>query len=39
VLLALGTFSPTLAGEIVMGVQAAGVAGLAALQFVGLRRA
>ena len=38
-LLALGTFSPTLAGEIVIAVQAAGVAGLAALQYAGLRRA
>jgi len=32
-------FGPTLAGQIVIGVQAAGVLGLAALQYAGLRRA
>jgi hypothetical protein len=37
--LAVDAFSPTLAGQIVIAVQAAGVAGLAALQYLGLRRA
>jgi hypothetical protein len=37
--LAAGAWSPTTGGEIVIAVQAAGVAGLAALQTVGLRRA
>ena len=32
-------FTPTLGGQIVIAVQAAGVAGLAALQYAGLRRA
>jgi hypothetical protein len=39
ILLAVDGFSPTLAGQIVVAVQAAGVAGLAALQYAGLRRA
>ena len=38
-LLAVDGFSPTLAGQVVVAVQAAGVAGLAALQGVGMRRA
>jgi hypothetical protein len=38
-LLAADGFSPTLAGQIAIGVQAAGVAALAALQAAGLRRA
>ena len=38
-LLAADGFTPTLAGQVVIGVQAAGVAGLAALQYAGLRRA
>ena len=38
-LLAADAFSPTLAGQIAIAVQAAGVAGLAALQAAGLRRA
>jgi hypothetical protein len=38
-LLAADGFTPTLAGQIVIAVQAAGVAGLAALQYEGLRRA
>jgi hypothetical protein len=32
-------FSPTVAGQVVIALQAAGVAGLAALQYAGLRRA
>jgi hypothetical protein len=39
ILLAVDAFSPTVAGQIVIAVQALGVAGLAALQYVGLRRA
>jgi hypothetical protein len=39
ILLLVDGFSPTLAGQIVIAVQAAGVAGLAALQYAGLRRA
>jgi hypothetical protein len=39
ILLAVDGFSPTLAGQIVVAIQAAGVAGLAALQYAGLRRA
>ena len=39
ILLAVDGFGPTLAGQLVIAVQAAGVAGLAALQYVGLRRA
>jgi hypothetical protein len=38
-LLAVDGFGPTLAGQLVVAVQAAGVAGLAALQYAGLRRA
>ena len=38
-LLAVDGFSPDLAGQIVIAVQAVGVAGLAALQYAGLRRA
>ena len=38
-LLAVDGFEPTLAGQVVVAVQAAGVAGLAALQYAGLRRA
>lgn len=38
-LLAAGWFSPTTAGQVVVALQAAGVAGLAALQYAGLRRA
>ena len=38
-LLAADGFTPTLAGQVVIAVQAAGVAGLAALQYAGLRRA
>ena len=38
-LLAADGFEPTLAGQIAIAVQAAGVAGLAALQYAGLRRA
>jgi len=37
--LAVDAFSPTLAGQVVIAVQAAGVLGLAALQTVALRRA
>ena len=37
--LALDAFTPTLAGQVVIAAQAAGVAGLAALQAAGLRRA
>jgi hypothetical protein len=39
-LIALGLdwFSPTLAGQVVIAVQAVGVAGFAALQYLGLRR-
>ena len=39
ILLAVDAFGPTLAGQLVIAVQAAGVAGLAALQYLGLRRA
>jgi hypothetical protein len=39
VALAVDAFSPTLAGQIVIAVQAAGVLGLAALQAAGFRRA
>jgi hypothetical protein len=39
ILLLVDGFTPTLAGQIVIAVQAAGVAGLAALQYAGLRRA
>jgi hypothetical protein len=39
VLLALDGFSPTLAGQILIAVQAVAVAGYAALQYLGLRRA
>ena len=38
-LLAADWFSPTAAGQVVIALQAAGVAGLAALQYAGLRRA
>jgi hypothetical protein len=38
-LLAVDGFGPTVAGQVVVAVQAAGVAGLAALQYAGLRRA
>jgi CHASE2 domain-containing sensor protein len=38
-LLAAGWFSPTAAGQVVIALQAAGVAALAALQYAGLRRA
>jgi hypothetical protein len=38
-LLAVDGLTPTLAGQIAIAVQAAGVAGLAALQYAGLRRA
>ena len=38
-MLAVDGFSPTLAGQVAVAVQAAGVAGLAALQAAGLRRA
>ena len=38
-LLVVDGFGPTLAGQVVVAVQAAGVAGLAALQYAGLRRA
>jgi hypothetical protein len=38
-LLAVDGFTPTLAGQIVVAVQAAGVAALAGLQYAGLRRA
>jgi hypothetical protein len=38
-LLAADWFSPTVAGQAVVALQAAGVAGLAALQYAGLRRA
>jgi hypothetical protein len=38
-LLAVDWFSPTTAGQVVIALQAAGVAGLAALQYAGLRRA
>jgi hypothetical protein len=37
--LGLDWFSPTLAGQVVIAVQAAGVATFAALQYAGLRRA
>jgi Na+/proline symporter len=39
-LIALGLdwFSPTIAGQVVIAVQAVGVAGFAAIQYVGLRR-
>ena len=39
ILLLVDGFTPTLGGQIVIAVQAAGVAGLAALQYAGLRRA
>jgi hypothetical protein len=39
IVLAVDAFSPTLAGQVVIAVQTAGVAGLAALQYAGLRRA
>ena len=38
-LLGADWFSPTVAGQVVIALQAAGVAGLAALQYAGLRRA
>ncbi len=38
-LLAADWFSPTTAGQVVVALQAAGVTGLAALQYAGLRRA
>ena len=38
-LLAVDGFGPTVAGQVVVAMQAAGVAGLAALQYAGLRRA
>ena len=38
-LLAADWFSPTAAGQVVIALQAFGVAGLAALQYAGLRRA
>jgi len=38
-LLAADWFSPTPAGQVVVALQAAGVAGLAGLQYAGLRRA
>jgi hypothetical protein len=38
IVLALDTFSPTLAGQVVIAVQAVGVAGFAAIQYLGLRR-
>jgi hypothetical protein len=38
-LLAADWFSPTTVGQVVIALQAAGVAGLAALQYTGLRRA
>jgi hypothetical protein len=38
-LLAADWFSPSTAGQVVIALQAAGVAGLAALQYLGLRRA
>ena len=38
-LLAVGGFSPTALGQAVIALQAFGVAGLAALQYAGLRRA
>jgi len=38
-LLAVDGFGPTVAGQVVVAVQAAGVSGLAALQYAGLRRA
>jgi hypothetical protein len=38
-LLAADWFSPTAAGQVVIALQAVGVAGLAALQYAGLRRA
>jgi hypothetical protein len=38
-LLAADWFTPTTAGQVVIAIQAAGVAGLAALQYAGLRRA
>jgi len=37
-LLAVDGFSPSLAGQVVVALQAAGVAGFAALQYAGLRR-
>ncbi len=36
--LALDAFSPTTAGQVITAVQAVGVAGFAALQYVALRR-
>ena len=39
IVLAVDAFSPTLAGQLVIAVQAVGVAGLATLQYLGLRRA
>lgn len=38
-LLAADWFTPTTAGQVVIALQAVGVAGLAALQYLGLRRA
>ena len=38
-LLAADWFTPTTAGQVVVALQAFGVAGLAALQYAGLRRA
>ena len=38
VALALDWFSPTLVGQVVIAVQAVGVAAFAALQYVGMRR-
>jgi hypothetical protein len=38
IVLALDAFSPTLAGQVVIAVQAVGVAGFAAIQYLGLRR-
>ena len=37
--LAVDAWSPTVAGQVVIAVQALGVAGLATLQYLGLRRA
>ena len=37
-LLALDGFSPTVAGQVVVAVQAVGVVGFAGLQYAGLRR-
>jgi hypothetical protein len=39
ILLLVDGFTPTVGGQIVIALQAAGVAGLAALQYAGLRRA